>query len=219
MHRKVLTSCFNAAVAAALPERTLAAHIPPEPSGRTIVIGAGKASCKMAAVLEALWSGTIEGLVVTPYGSAMPLRRIKVLEAGHPVPDNAGLAAAQLVFKAVAGLTPDDLVIALISGGGSALLPFTAGELTLSDEIAVNKALLASGAPIAAMNAVRKHLSLIKGGRLAAAAFPAKVVTLIVSDIPGDEPALVASGPTVPSRASRKDALDIVREYKLEFDS
>jgi hydroxypyruvate reductase len=215
--KSFLTSLFSAAVAAADPERTIRAHLPAKPRGRTIVIGAGKGSAQMARALEKAWDGPLEGVVVTRYGYTAPCDRIEVLEAAHPVPDEAGLKAARRLLDEVSGLTEDDLVIALISGGGSALLPAPAGELTLADEIAVNKALLASGAPISAMNTLRKHISAIKGGRLAAAAHPARVVSLIVSDIPGDNPAFVASGPTVPDRASRQDALAIVEAYRLDL--
>jgi hydroxypyruvate reductase len=215
--KSFLTSLFSAAVAAADPERTIRAHLPAKPEGRTIVIGAGKGSAQMARALEKAWDGPLEGVVVTRYGYAAPCERIEVLEAAHPVPDEAGLKAARRLLDEVSDLTEDDLVIALISGGGSALLPAPAGELTLADEIAVNKALLASGAPISAMNTLRKHISAIKGGRLAAAAYPAKVVSLVVSDIPGDNPAFVASGPTVPDDASRRDALAIVEAYRLDL--
>ena len=213
--RRFLTSLFEAAVAAADPSVTLRDHLPERPKGRTVVVGAGKGSAQMAAALEALWDGPLEGVVVTRYGYAAPCRRIEVLEASHPVPDEAGLRASARLTQAVSGLTSDDLVIALISGGGSALLPAPAGSLTLADEIAVNEALLASGAPISAMNAVRKHVSAIKGGRLAAAAHPARVVSLVVSDIPGDDPALVASGPTVPDATTREEALKIVEAYGI----
>jgi hydroxypyruvate reductase len=212
-----LTSLFNAAVAAADPERTIRAHLPAKPGGRIIVIGAGKGSAQMARALEKAWDGPLEGVVVTRYGYAVPCERIEVLEAAHPVPDEAGLKAARRLLDKVSGLTEDDLVIALISGGGSALLPAPAGDLTLADEISVNKTLLASGAPISAMNTLRKHVSAIKGGRLAAAAYPAKLVSLVVSDIPGDNPAFVASGPTVPDSASRQDALAIVGAYCLDL--
>jgi glycerate 2-kinase len=210
-----LTSVFNAAVAAADPELTIRNHLPTKPKGRTIVIGAGKGSALMAAALEKAWEGPLEGVVVTRYGYGARCERIEVIEAAHPVPDTAGLAASKRLLETVGGLTADDLVIALISGGGSALLPSPAGELTLADEIAVNEALLASGAPIAAMNAVRKHVSTIKGGRLAAAAYPAKVVSLVVSDIPGDNAALVASGPTVPDQSTRQDVLKIVETSRM----
>ena len=212
-----LTSIFDAAVAAADPERTIRNHLPAKPKGRTIVIGAGKGSAQMAAAFEKAWDGPLEGLVVTRYGYAAPCERIEIIEAAHPVPDAAGLAASKRLLEKVSGLTPDDLVVALISGGGSALLPSPANGLTLADEIAVNEALLASGAPIAAMNTIRKHVSTIKGGRLAAAAYPAKVVSLVVSDIPGDNPALVASGPTIPDAGSRADALGFVAAYGMKL--
>ncbi|TGV12279.1 glycerate kinase [Mesorhizobium sp. M8A.F.Ca.ET.173.01.1.1] len=212
-----LTSIFNAAVAAADPERTIRDHLPARPRGRTIVIGAGKGSAQMAAAFEKVWDGLIEGLVVTRYGYGARCERIEIIEAAHPVPDAAGLEASRRLLEKVQGLTADDLVVALISGGGSALLPSPAAGLTLADEIAVNEALLASGAPIAAMNTIRKHLSAIKGGRLAAAAWPAKVVSLVVSDIPGDNPALVASGPTVPDTGSRDDALASISAYGMKL--
>ncbi|CAG1016238.1 MAG: glycerate kinase [Rhizobiaceae bacterium] len=212
-----LASLFDAAVAAADPQVTIRDHLPPRPKGRTIVVGAGKGAAQMAAAFEKAWDGPLEGTVVTRYGYAAPCDRIEVIEAAHPVPDQAGLAAARRLMERVAGLSADDLVVALICGGGSALLPAPAGSLTLDDEIAVNRALLASGAPIAAMNAVRKHVSAIKGGRLAAAAYPARVVSLVVSDIPGDDPALVASGPTVPDATTREDALAIVETYSMKL--
>ncbi len=212
-----LTSIFEAAVAAADPERTIRDHLPERPKGRTIVIGAGKGAAQMAAAFEKVWDGPIEGLVVTRYGYGALTKRIEVIEAAHPVPDKAGLEAGQRLLRQVEGLGEDDLVVALVCGGGSALLPAPAGSLTLEDEIAVNEALLASGAPISVMNAIRKHVSAIKGGRLAAAAHPARVVSLIVSDIPGDNPALVASGPTVPDAASRADALKAIEAYGIEL--
>ncbi len=222
--KKFLTSLFDAAVAAADPELVIRANLPATPKGRTIVIGAGKGSAQMAAAFERAWAerhegedAPIEGIVVTRYGYGAPCKTIEIIEASHPVPDDAGLAASKRLFDAVSNLTEDDLVVALISGGGSALLPSPPEGLTLADEIAVNKALLASGAPISAMNAVRKHLSTIKGGRLAAHAHPAKVFSLVVSDIPGDNPAFVASGPTVPDATSRDDALKIIERYKLEL--
>ncbi|WP_269933431.1 glycerate kinase type-2 family protein [Aminobacter sp. HY435] len=213
--KQFLTSIFEAAVAAADPELTIRRHLPEKPKGRTIVIGAGKGSAQMAAALERAWDGPLEGVVVTRYGFAAPCERIRIVEASHPVPDANGLEAAKLLLQTVSGLTEDDLVVALVSGGGSALLPSPAGSLTLADEIAVNEALLASGAPISAMNTIRKHISGIKGGRLAAAAWPARVVSLVVSDIPGDNPALVASGPTVPDEASRADALRLIETYRI----
>ncbi|OBQ67566.1 glycerate kinase type-2 family protein [Mesorhizobium erdmanii] len=215
--KSFLTAIFNAAVAAADPERTIRDHLPARPKGRTIVIGAGKGSAQMAAAFEKAWDGPIEGLVVTRYGYGAKCERIEIIEAAHPVPDAAGLEASRRLLAKVQGLTADDLVVALISGGGSALLPSPAEGLTLADEIAVNEALLASGAPIAAMNTIRKHVSTIKGGRLAATAWPAKVVSLVVSDIPGDNPALVASGPTVPDRGSRQDALASIAAYGMKL--
>ncbi len=212
-----LISIFDAAVAAADPERTIRDHLPAKPRGRTIIIGAGKGSAQMAAAFEKVWDGPIEGLVVTRYGYGAKCERIEIIEAAHPVPDAAGLEASRRLLEKVQGLTADDLVVALISGGGSALLPSPAAGLTLADEIAVNEALLASGAPIAAMNTIRKHVSTIKGGRLAAAAYPAKLVSLVVSDIPGDNPALVASGPTVPDTGSRADALASIAAYGMKL--
>ncbi|WP_296743728.1 glycerate kinase [Mesorhizobium sp.] len=212
-----LTAIFNAAVAAADPEKTIRDHLPARPKGRTIVIGAGKGSAQMAAAFEKVWDGPIDGLVVTRYGYGARCERIEIIEAAHPVPDAAGLEASRRLLEKVGGLTADDLVVALISGGGSALLPSPAPGLTLADEIAVNEALLASGAPIAAMNTIRKHVSTIKGGRLAAAAYPARVVSLVVSDIPGDNPALVASGPTVPDTGSREDALASIAAYSMQL--
>lgn len=215
--RAFLISIFEAAVAAADPQRTIRDYLPAKPKGRTVVIGAGKGSAQMAAAFEKAWDGPLEGLVVTRYGFAAPCERIEIIEAAHPVPDEAGLTASRRLLETVSGLTSDDLVIALISGGGSALLPSPAPGLSLVDEIAVNEALLASGAPIAAMNTIRKHVSTIKGGRLAAAAHPAKVVTLVVSDIPGDDPALVASGPTIPGEGTRAEALDFIRAYGVKL--
>lgn len=217
-----LTSLFDAAVSAADPEHVIRANLPQKPKGRVIVIGAGKGSAQMAAAFEKAWAEkypyvALEGVVVTRYGYACACKHIEIIEAAHPVPDQAGLAATKRLFDAVSNLTEDDLVVALISGGGSALLPSPPEGLSFEDEIAVNKALLASGAPISVMNAVRKHLSTIKGGRLAAAAHPAKVFSLVVSDIPGDNPAFVASGPTVPDVTSRDEALKIIERYRLEL--
>ncbi|SEB47243.1 glycerate 2-kinase [Nitratireductor aquibiodomus] len=211
------TTLFDAAVAAADPAKTIRAFLPEKPRGRTIVVGAGKGAAQMAAALEDSWDGPLGGVVVTRYGYGAPARMIDVLEAAHPVPDEAGLSGARRLMESVTGLGPDDLVIALVCGGGSALLPAPAGDLTLADEMAVNETLLASGAPISAMNTVRKHISAIKGGRLAAAAHPARVVSLIVSDIPGDDPALVSSGPTVPDTASRADALAVIETYGMQL--
>ncbi|MBN9241681.1 MAG: glycerate kinase [Mesorhizobium sp.] len=212
-----LTSVFEAAVAAADPQKTIRAHLPARPKGKTVVVGAGKGAAQMAAAFEKAWDGPLQGVVVTRYGYGAATSRIEVIEAAHPVPDENGLKAARRLLDTVSGLSEDDLVVALVCGGGSALLPAPADGLTLADEIAVNEALLASGAPISAMNAIRKHVSTIKGGRLAAAAWPAKVVSLIVSDIPGDIPALVASGPTVPDDAGRAEALAAIAAYGMKL--
>ena len=214
--RDFLKSLFDAAVRAADPLTGIKANLPDRPKGKTVVIGAGKGAAQMARALESVWDGPLTGLVVTRYGYGCDTRDIEIIEAAHPVPDAAGLAAARRLVETVSGLTEDDLVIALICGGGSALLPAPPAGLTLEDEIALNEMLLASGAPISAMNVVRKHLSTIKGGRLAAAT-RARVVSLIVSDIPGDNPAHVASGPTVPDGSTRHDALEIVKQYGLQL--
>lgn len=215
--RKLLTEMFDAAVSAADPKTAMKGYLPNRPKGRTVVIGAGKGAAQMAAAFEALWDGPVEGVVVTRYGYAAPTQRIRVLEAAHPVPDDAGLTATRVLFDAVRGLTKDDLVVALICGGGSSLLPCPAEGLTFEDEKSLNKALLMSGAPISAMNAVRKQVSGIKGGRLAIAAHPAPVCSLVVSDVPGDDPAQVASGPTIPDAAGRKAALDYVSNYNIRL--
>lgn len=213
--RKLLTTLFNSAITAADPYAALAPNLPARPKGRTVVIGAGKGAAQLAAAFEELWDGPITGVVVTRYGFAVPCNYIKVLEAAHPVPDAAGFAASRALFDAVSGLTSDDLVVALISGGGSALLPMPPEGLTFDDEVKLNFALLASGAPISVMNMIRKQVSAIKGGRLAAAAAPARVVSLIVSDVPGDAPAEVASGPTVPNASTRRDAIAAINAYGI----
>ncbi|MDX1780003.1 MAG: glycerate kinase [Thalassovita sp.] len=215
--RAFLTRLFDAAIRAADPETALRSHLPAKPKGRTVVIGAGKGSAQLAAAFEDLWGDPVEGVVVTRYGYGCDCRNVKVLEAAHPVPDEAGLRASDALFDAVAGLGEDDLVVALVCGGGSALLAAPADGLELEDEIALNKVLLASGAPIGAMNAVRKQFSRIKGGRLAAAAYPARVISLIVSDVPGDDPAQVASGPTVPDKVGRAEAWAAIRDYGIEL--
>lgn len=204
--RALLKAMFDAAVEAALPAKLIPAHLPPSPAGRTIVIGAGKASAAMAAAFEAAWEGPLEGLVVTRYDHAVPCERIEIVEAAHPVPDQAGLDAARRILALAEGAGPDDLVVALISGGGSSLLTLPAEGISFADKQALNDALLKSGAPIDEMNAVRKHVSAIKGGRLAAAAFPAQIATLAISDVPGDDPAVIASGPTVADPTSFADA-------------
>jgi glycerate 2-kinase len=214
--RQLLLSLFETAVAAADPAVVLPAHLPAPPKGRTIVVGAGKASAAMAKAVEDHWPGPLEGLVVTRYGHAVPCARIEIVEAAHPVPDAAGRAAAARILELARGAGPDDLVLCLISGGGSALLALPAEGLTLENKQAVSKALLASGADIAQMNTVRRHLSVIKGGRLAAAAYPAKVVSLLISDVPGDDPAAIASGPTVPDPTSFADARAVLERYRIE---
>jgi hydroxypyruvate reductase len=216
--RAALRSLFDAAVAAADPRRVLAAHLPPKPaSGRCTVVGCGKSAAVMAAALEAAWPDIeLTGTVVTRYGHAVPTARIEVIEASHPVPDANSERGARRLLGRVQGLGPDDLVIALISGGGSALLALPAPGLTLADKQAVNRALLHSGATITEMNAVRKHLSGIKGGRLAAAAAPARVVTLAISDVPGDDPAVIASGPTVPDPTTFATARALLSRYGID---
>ncbi len=206
---------FRAAVEAADPMQVVPRHLPAASRGRTLVIGAGKASAQMARAVERNWRRPLEGLVVTRYGYQVPTERIEIVEAAHPVPDQAGLDAAARMLRMVRGLTADDLVVCLISGGGSALLPLPADGLTLADKQQVNRALLRSGATISEMNCVRKHLSAIKGGRLAAACAPARVVTLLISDVPGDDPSVIASGPTVPDPTTAAEALAILHKYAI----
>jgi len=218
--RTVLRRIFDAGVAAADPHRVLAAHLPEKPRGRCVVVGGGKSAAVMAAALEAAWpdfaeSGAMSGLVVTRYGHAVATRRIEVLQAAHPVPDANSELGARRLLETVRGLGPDDLVLALISGGGSALLALPGPGLTLADKQAVGRALLASGATIGEMNVVRRRLSGIKGGRLAQAAAPARVVTLAISDVPGDDPGTIASGPTVPNRDPPGAMEEIVARYGL----
>jgi glycerate 2-kinase len=222
--RAFLRSLFDAAIAAAQPERVIAAHLPPPPKGRTLVIGAGKAGGAMAAAVDTLWpaDAPLSGLVVTRYdhvppGYKKPPGRIEVVEAAHPVPDEAGAHAARRIAALTRGLGADDLVLCLISGGGSALLSMPAEGLTLADKQRVNQALLKSGANITEMNCVRKHLSAIKGGRLAAMCAPARVLTLLISDVPGDDPSVIASGPTVPDASTCLDALAILHRYRIEI--
>ncbi len=215
--REVLAAMFAAAVNSAQPEHCIPPHLPAPPKGRTLVIGAGKASAAMARTLEQHWTGPLEGLVVTRYGYAVPCERIEIVEAAHPVPDAAGREAASRMLAMVDGLSADDLVICLISGGGSALLPLPGAGVTLEDKQAISRALLRSGASITEMNCVRRHLSAIKGGRLAAACHPARVVNLLISDVPGDNPMDIASGPTVADSSSCADALEIVRRYGIEL--
>ena len=208
---------FDAAIAAAQPALCVPRHLPAVPKGRLVVIGAGKASASMARAVEDHWQGALCGLVVTRYGYAVPCQRIEIVEAAHPVPDAAGEAAARRLLQLVQGLTEDDLVLCLISGGGSSLLPLALPGLTLADKQALNRALLASGASITEMNCVRRHLSAIKGGRLAAACAPARVVNLLLSDVPGDDPIDIASGPTVADPTTCADALDILRRYDIDM--
>src|SRR6266550_1204151 len=214
--RKLLRRMFDAAIDAAQPSLCLPPHLPPRPHGRMLIIGAGKASAAMARAVEDNVDGPLEGLVVTRYGYAVPCQRIEIVEAAHPVPDAAGIEAALRIRQKVAGLAADDLVLCLISGGGSALLAAPAPGLTLADKQEVNKALLKSGANISEMNCVRRHLSALKGGRLAAACHPAKVVTLLISDVPGDDPIDIASGPTVADPTTCADALDVIRRYAID---
>ena len=217
MDRALLEDLFRTAVAAADPGRALAAHLPEKPAGKTIVVGAGKASAQMARAFEQLWGGPVDGLVVTRYGHAAPTSQIEIVEASHPVPDESGYLAARRMMAKVHGLSHDDLVVALISGGGSALLPSPGPGLSFEDEQAVTRALLASGMPIGVMNLIRNEISAIKGGRLAALASPARVATLIVSDVAGDDPALVASGPTVPIASSRAEVRHLVSLHGLDL--
>ena len=214
----LLRGMFDAAIASAQPALCLPPHLPSVESvgaGRLIVIGAGKASAAMARAVEDHWTGPLSGLVVTRYGYGVPCERIEIVEASHPVPDAAGLRAAQRMLEVVQGLKPEDLVLCLISGGGSSLLPLPSPGLTLEDKQTVSRALLASGATIREMNCVRRHLSAIKGGRLAAACHPARVLTLTISDVPGDDPSDIASGPTVVDPTTCQDALDIIRRYNI----
>jgi len=221
--REFLEHLYRVAVDRALPLSSMGRHLPPPPKGRTLVLGAGKAGASMAQALEALWpaDAPLSGLVVTRYGHIPPrpeglAQRIEIVEASHPVPDAAGMAAAERILALTQGLTPDDLVLCLISGGGSSLLVLPAEGLTLADKQRINRELLESGANIGEMNCVRKHLSRIKGGRLAAACAPARVVTLTISDVPGDDPAIIASGPTVPDDTTCADALAILDRYRIE---
>jgi glycerate-2-kinase len=214
--RELLRRLFDAAIAAADPAHCLPPHLPPDDGGRLIVIGAGKAAAAMAQAVERHWSGPLAGLVVTRYGHGVPCQRIEVVEAAHPVPDAAGAAAADSIFGQISGLTVADRVLALFSGGGSALLAAPAAGVTLEVKRALTSALLRSGASIGEINCVRKHLSAIKGGRLAAAAYPASVLTLAISDVPGDDPAVIASGPTVGDPSSCADALRVLDAYAIE---
>src|SRR5438445_6604062 len=214
--RELLRRMFDAAINAAQPAHCIAPHLPAPPRGRLIVIGAGKASAAMAKAVEDDWLGELSGLVVTRYGYGVPCRRIEIVEAAHPVPDTAGIDAARRIQNLVQGLSADDLVLCLISGGGSSLLVAPVEGLTLEDKQAVNRALLTSGASISEMNCVRRHLSAIKGGRLAAAAAPARVVTLMISDVPGDHPCVIAFGPTVPDPTPSFHALAVLQNAAVD---
>jgi len=216
--KDALNRIFMAAVASADPAKVLQHHLPSPPKGRCVVVGAGKASAAMAAALNKAWADVnLSGIVVTRYGHAVPAGRIEIIEASHPVPDDMSAEAARRILASVEGLTADDMVIALISGGGSALMVAPAQGMTLADKMAVNRALLASGATISEMNAVRKHLSRIKGGRLALAAKPARVVSLLISDVPGDDPSEIASGPTVADPSDINNVREIVSSYALDL--
>lgn len=211
----LLRRMLDAAIASTQPSLCLPSHLPSPAAGRLVVIGAGKASAAMARAVEANWPGPLSGMVVTRDGHAVPCTRIEVVEASHPVPDARGEAAARRMLDRVQGLARDDLVLALMSGGGSALLPLASPGISLQDKQAINRALLASGASISEMNCVRRHLSAIKGGRLAAACHPARVLNLLMSDVPGDDPVDIASGPTVPDATTCADARDIIERYRI----
>lgn len=209
-----LRHLFDRAVAVADPMQSLAAYLPPKPAGRVVVVGAGKASARMAEAVETVW-GPCEGLVITRYGYARPCMGIEIVQAAHPVPDQAGCVATARMLELLQSLGPDDFVLALISGGASALLVAPIEGVTLTEKQAVNAALLASGAPIDRMNTVRKHLSRVKGGQLAAAAHPARVLALMISDVPRDDPAFIGSGPTVGDASTPADALAVLRDWSV----
>ena len=215
--RNLLRELFEAAVAAADPAKVVPPHLPSPPPGRTLVLAAGKAAASMARAVEQHWPGELEGIAVTRYGHGVDCERIEVVEAGHPLPDEAGQGAASRFVSAAAGLGPDDLLFFLLSGGASALLAEPQPGLSLADKQAINRTLLEAGAPIGEMNCLRKHLSVIKGGRLAAAAAPARVVTLAISDVPGDDPAVIGSGPTAADSTSCFDALAVADRYGVEL--
>lgn len=214
----ILRALFEAALAAAVPEGKFTPRLPAPPRGRTLVVGAGKAAARMAQAFETEWGRPCTGLVITRYGHGCPTRSIDVVEAAHPVPDAAGLAATRRILEIARAAGPDDLVVCLISGGASALLTAPAPGLTLANKQALNAALLRSGAPISVMNKVRKAVSAVKGGRLAAAIAPARTVTYLISDVPGDDPAVIGSGPTVPERSEPEAVLALLREYGIPTD-
>jgi hydroxypyruvate reductase len=212
---ELLLQLYRAALGAADPLQVIPPHLPPPPQGRTVVVGVGKAAAAMAEAVEAHWQGPLQGVVVVPEGATRPLRHIEVLTGSHPVPDASSVRGGDALLQAVSGLQPDDLVIALVSGGGSALCAKPADGLTLEEKQSVTRELLLRGASISEINTVRRHLSAIKGGRLAAAAHPARVVTLLISDIPGDEPTLIASGPTLADASTCADALAVLERYGI----
>lgn len=214
--RAFLAELFQRAVRAVDPARIVPSHLPPQPKGRTLIIGAGKASAAMAKAVEDHWQGPLSGIVITRYGHGVPCRSIEIIEAGHPLPDSAGSGATARIMQLLHGLMPDDLVLALISGGGSALLVHPQAPVTLSEKQTVTRALLASGAEIGEINCVRKHLSAVKGGRLARATAPARVHALILSDVAGDDLSVVASGPTVPDPTTQGDARAVLGRYRVE---
>jgi len=211
--RQILRSLFDTAVAAAAPENCMRAWVPVKPGGRVIVIGAGKAAASMAKELEGQWSGPLEGRVIVPYGHGADCRWIEVIEASHPVPDEAGVAASADILESVSGLSADDTVVCLISGGGSSLLCLPATGVSLDEKQTITSQLLNAGAAIHEINCVRKKLSAIKGGKLAAACAPAAVISLIISDVPGDDVSMVASGPTIADTSSPAEALEILDRY------
>ena len=215
----LLEQLYGAALAAADPLRVLPAHLPPKPAGRTVVVGVGKAAAAMAQALEAHWDGPLTGVVAVPRGATLPLTSIRQVEASHPVPDASSVAAGRALMQAVAGLVPDDLVIALISGGGSALCALPLDGVSLEEKRGITDALLRRGATIREINTVRKHLSAIKGGRLAVQAWPARVATLLISDIPGDEAALIASAPTLPDASTCAQALAVLRRHGVALSA
>ncbi len=219
MSGNLLLAAFQEALRHVDPEEVLPAALPAFPKGRTVVVGAGKAAAAMAGVVEKNWPAELSGLVVVPYGHALPCERIRIVEAAHPVPDSQGLAAAKEMMTVVSGLSEDDLVIALFSGGGSALLPLPAGAIAFEDKQSLITQLLRVGATISEINCVRKHLSAIKGGRLACACAPATVVCLLVSDVAGDDPSAIASGPTVPDPSTLADARHVIDKYKLRISA
>lgn len=215
----VLMQLYRAALDAADPLKVIPPHLPPRPKGRTVVVGVGKAAAEMALAIENNWEGPLSGIVVVPEGATRPLNKISILTGSHPIPDTNSVKGAEALLESVTGLTADDLVIAVVSGGGSALCAKPAYGLSLEEKQGITRELLILGASISEINTVRRHLSAIKGGRLAAQAYPAKLVTLLISDIPGDDPALIASGPTLPDKTTCADALAILQRYKIRVSS